>query len=157
MCQRWDSSREGAPARRTRSFFLLAVFAPDATRNGNTKLATGGLRDGKPPAAVRQRMPPGTSRYREDIRRSPTTSGCSAEYECPQPECVVASPGPPRTSPAKNPGGPGRSQDAPVRGSHVKTTRWPPKGCPMPSHKFQVETVYVIGAISRNVPGGPTK
>jgi hypothetical protein len=54
MCQRWDSSREGAPARRTRSFFLLAVFALDATRNGNTKLATGGLRDGKPPAAVGQ-------------------------------------------------------------------------------------------------------
>jgi hypothetical protein len=37
-----------APARCTRGFFLLAVFAPDATENGNTKLATGGLRDGKP-------------------------------------------------------------------------------------------------------------
>ena len=35
-------------------FSARAVFAPDATRNGNTKLATGGLRDGKPPAAVRQ-------------------------------------------------------------------------------------------------------
>ena len=49
----------------------FAVFAPDATRNGNTKLATGGLRDGKP----------GTSRYREDIRRSPTTLGCSVKYK----------------------------------------------------------------------------
>jgi hypothetical protein len=28
-------------------------------------------------------------------------------------------------------------------------------GCRMPSHKFQVgETVYVLGALSRNVPGG---
>src|SRR5207302_11365047 len=50
--------RHAAPG----AFFLLAVFAPDATRNGNTKLATGGLRDGKPPAAVRQecrRLPRG--------------------------------------------------------------------------------------------------
>jgi hypothetical protein len=33
--------------------------------------------------------------------------------------------------------------------------RWMHKGCLMPSHKFQVrETVYVMRAISRNVPGG---
>jgi hypothetical protein len=37
----------GSPGKPHPGLFLLAVFAPDATENGNTKLATGGLRDGK--------------------------------------------------------------------------------------------------------------
>jgi hypothetical protein len=58
--------------------------------------------------------------------------------------------------PVESCSGPGRFQNAPVRGSYVKASaRWPRKGCPMLSHKFQVgESVYVIRAISRNVPGG---
>jgi hypothetical protein len=40
-------------------------------------------------------------------------------------------------------------------GDLIPRKTWPHAGCPMPSHKFQVgETVYVIRAISRNVPGG---
>jgi hypothetical protein len=80
------------------------------------------------------------------------------------PECVVASPDAPGGPTAKvgqppaveSCSGPGRFQNAPVRGSYVKASaRWPHMGCPMPSHKFQVgETVYVKSAISRNVPGG---
>jgi hypothetical protein len=67
-----------APACRTRGFFCSPVFAPDATRNGNIKLATGGLRDGKP----RRHRPSHSRRGRyRDLRRSPTTSGCSVKYE----------------------------------------------------------------------------
>jgi hypothetical protein len=41
----------------------------------------GGLRDGKPPAAVRQEAAGGKFVSANDIRRSPTTSDRSAEYE----------------------------------------------------------------------------
>jgi hypothetical protein len=41
----------------------------------------GGLRDGKPPAAVRQECRRGPVATGDALRRSPTTSDCSAEYE----------------------------------------------------------------------------